>query len=90
MSEYTVVIERKPLRKTFTKIGLHMFQFTKDFTRIRYQKKDKKCHLCKEDFFNNERISLAFVKGMKNHLLCEKCAKKLIEKGVSYIDKSKT
>jgi len=88
VGEYTLTINRKPIKKTITQIGLYMFPFTKDFRRVRYKEKDKKCHLCSTPFKDKERISLAFVKGQKNHLICENCAVDLICKGVSYVDKS--
>jgi len=86
MSEYTYIIERKPIKKTVTEIGLHMFIFDADFTRIRYKDKDKKCHICKAEFKDKERISLAFIRNEKNHLLCESCASFLTTQGVPYKD----
>jgi len=88
MGEYTITIHRKPIKKTITQIGLSMFPFTKDFRKVRYKEKDKKCHLCFSPFEDNEKISLAIVKNDYNMLICENCAMDLIEKGVSYVDKS--
>lgn len=87
MAEYTVVIPQKPLKKTVTKIGLHLFSFNQSFRNIRTKNKDKKCHLCNAPFEEGESLSLAFVKGEVNHLICESCASFLIEQGVPYVDR---
>lgn len=87
MSEYTVTIQRAPIKITFIKIGLHMFPFNDEFQKIRYKEQDKKCHLCKTDFRSQEQISIGFVKKGKNHMLCEACASHLIHQGVDYIDR---
>lgn len=83
MGPYTITIKRKPIKKTFTKIGLYIFPF--DSQRIRHQEKDKKCHVCGILFEEHEYISLAFLESHKNHLLCEGCAKMLVDKGVPYV-----
>lgn len=89
MGEHTVTIQRNPLKKTFTNIGLHMFPFDESYTKVRYKEKDKKCHLCGTGFTDKEKISIAFVKNMKNHLLCERCASDLIAKGVDYAERNR-
>lgn len=66
-----------------------MFTYSNEFQKIRYQEKDRKGHLCSTPLEENEKLSLAFVKGYKNHLICENCAEFLINKGVSYVDMSK-
>ncbi len=88
MNEYVFKDGRKK-SKTITNIGLNMFPFTADFTRIRYQEKDKQCHLCGTPFKDNEMLSLAMVKGEKNHLICEDCTNLLINQGVPFVDKGK-
>lgn len=39
----------------------------------------EKCHLCNASFEEGESLSLAFVKGEVNHLICELCASFLTE-----------
>lgn len=47
----------------------------------------EKCHLCNASFEEGESLSLIFVKGEVNHLICESCTSFLIEQGVSYVDR---
>lgn len=73
-------------RTTVSHVGLNMFRFNEQFRRIRT--KDKGCKLCHKPFEDNQYIHIAFT-DRGNKLLCDKCAKKAIDGGSTFIDRKK-
>lgn len=70
------VIEVEKIKRNFMKHRL--------FSAVR---KDKPaCEVCDAAFEPEDNTNLAFVKDMKNHLICDDCATEAIENGVKEIN----
>lgn len=57
------------------------------FASFRVTRKDKvACELCEKPFKDEDDTNLAFVKNMRNHLICDVCATDALKNGVPEID----
>lgn len=53
------------------------------FSRVR--KDIRHCEFCETAFLQEDNTNLAWVKGKKNHLICDSCAEKAIQGGATVI-----
>lgn len=71
--------------KTITHVGLNMFCYDQKFRMNPFHEKDKACQLCLTPFKEGEPLSLALVKGERNHVICSDCTNCLINVGVVFV-----
>jgi hypothetical protein len=73
---YTVKYEVEKVKRNFVKFE-SFHNVRKDITG---------CELCDKKFREGHNTNLAFIKGKKNHLICDRCAEKAIEAGAESIN----
>jgi hypothetical protein len=60
------------------------FMKYKRFSAVR--KDIPNCKICSKEFEPDDNTNLAFIKGKKNHLICDDCATEAIQAGVEIIN----